>query len=238
MAGITGNIYAGLHEFNDMGFLLHFLRPEDTFYDVGANVGSYTLLASSVCKAQTISFEPVPVTFNILKKNIGLNQIEHLVTLENKGVGRNNGVLKFSSDDDTTNHVIAENENADNFINVNVVSLDEYAVATTPTLIKIDVEGFETEVVNGATNLLNNPNLKAIIIELIGCGFRYGYDENEIHKKLTSLSYKPYKYNPFDRNLTEISELGNVNTIYVRDLNFVENRVKNATPFKIFNQEI
>jgi len=35
--GLTGNIYTGLHEFPDMGFLLHFLRAEDLFVDIGAN---------------------------------------------------------------------------------------------------------------------------------------------------------------------------------------------------------
>jgi hypothetical protein len=63
LTGITGNIYTGLHEFSDMGFLLHFLRPQDTFFDVGANVGSYTLLASGVCKAKSVAIEPVRTTF-------------------------------------------------------------------------------------------------------------------------------------------------------------------------------
>src|SRR5436305_696190 len=44
MSGATGNLYCGLHEFNDMGFLLHFLRREDLFVDIGANIGSYTVL--------------------------------------------------------------------------------------------------------------------------------------------------------------------------------------------------
>jgi hypothetical protein len=42
MAGATGNWYCGLHEVEEMGFVLHFLREEDMFLDVGANVGSYT----------------------------------------------------------------------------------------------------------------------------------------------------------------------------------------------------
>ena len=46
LTGITGNIYTGLHEFEDMAFLIHLLRNEDVFFDVGANVGSYTILAS------------------------------------------------------------------------------------------------------------------------------------------------------------------------------------------------
>ncbi len=37
-SGATGNIYTGMQEFNDMGFLLHFLRPGDLFFDIGANV--------------------------------------------------------------------------------------------------------------------------------------------------------------------------------------------------------
>jgi hypothetical protein len=45
MTGATGNVYAGLHEFADMMFLLHFLRERDLFRDIGANVGTSRLLA-------------------------------------------------------------------------------------------------------------------------------------------------------------------------------------------------
>src|SRR4051794_13217694 len=54
MTGATGNIYTGLHEFPDMMFLLHFLRPGDLFLDIGANVGTYTVLASGVCRASSV----------------------------------------------------------------------------------------------------------------------------------------------------------------------------------------
>jgi len=46
MTGITGCIYSGLLEFEEMMFALHFLRADDLFVDVGANVGIYTILAS------------------------------------------------------------------------------------------------------------------------------------------------------------------------------------------------
>lgn len=238
LTGITGNIYTGLHEFNEMGFLLHFLRAEDTFFDIGANVGSYTLLASSVCNAQSFTFEPVPSTFEILKSNIALNNIEQLVTLENKGVGRENGMLKFSTNEDTTNHIIAIDEEKGKAIDVPIVSLNSYYPAAKPILIKIDVEGFETEVLNGAEDILNDPNLKAIIIELIGCGERYDYDEQEIHQKLLSLSFKPYSYDPILRKIEPLPTFGNSNTIYIRDLSFVEKRINNTKPFKIFNELI
>src|SRR4051812_3701990 len=57
MTGATGNIYVGLHEFTDMMFVLHFLRRGELFLDVGANVGTYAVLASGVCKANTWAFE-------------------------------------------------------------------------------------------------------------------------------------------------------------------------------------
>lgn len=238
LTGVTGNIYTGLHEFSDMGFLLHFLRPEDLFFDVGANVGSYTLLASGVCKSRTIAFEPIPSTFNILQKNIELNNIQNLVTLENKGVGKENEFLKFSADEDTTNHIITDNEDYNHFIQVPIVSLDDYFPNEKPALMKIDVEGFETEVLNGVAEILKDSTLKAIIIELNGSGSRYGYDEKLIHKKLVEQSFLAYHYDPFKRTLTKLDTFGSHNTIYIRDLEHVENRVKNAKPFEVFNQKI
>ncbi|WP_177217072.1 FkbM family methyltransferase [Pedobacter insulae] len=221
-----------------MGFLLHFLRSGDTFFDVGANVGSYTLLASSVCKAKSISFEPIPQTYDILKQNIELNKIVHLVQAENKGVGKEVGNLKFTTNGDTTNHVLIGDDGNTAAVNVPVVTLDGYYPSSKPALLKIDVEGFETEVLNGASSILQDNCLKAIIIELIGGGAQYGYDENEIHLKLLDLSFKSYTYDPITRALKELQSIRNSNTIYIRDLAFVEKRLNEAKPFEIFNEKI
>ncbi|MEB3171773.1 MAG: hypothetical protein VKK43_10405, partial [Synechococcaceae cyanobacterium] len=71
--GLTGNIYTGLHEFPDMGFLLHFLRVDDLFVDIGANVGSYTILACCAVGARGVAFEPVPSTYKKLVENMRIN---------------------------------------------------------------------------------------------------------------------------------------------------------------------
>ena len=63
MTGATGNWYCGLHEVDEMGFVLHALRPGDLFVDVGANIGSYTVLAAGAVGADAIAVEPVPTTF-------------------------------------------------------------------------------------------------------------------------------------------------------------------------------
>src|SRR6187431_1043522 len=87
MTGATGNLYCGLHEFNDMSFLLHFLREGDTFADIGANVGSFTMLACAHVGANSLTFEPVPATFANLKRNIEANHIHDKVTAFNAAVG-------------------------------------------------------------------------------------------------------------------------------------------------------
>src|SRR6266404_8257887 len=73
MTGATGNVYCGLHEFVEMALVLHLLRPQDLFLDIGANIGSYTILASKLCGAQTIAFEPEPRVARTLEQNIHAN---------------------------------------------------------------------------------------------------------------------------------------------------------------------
>ena len=101
-----------------MGFTLHFLRPNDLFFDIGANIGSYTVLASGVIDSFSLTFEPVPKTFTHLKDNININHIEHKVKLFNIALGDLSGKLKFTSELDTVNHVLSNNEQ--NIINVEV----------------------------------------------------------------------------------------------------------------------
>jgi FkbM family methyltransferase len=239
LTGISGNIYSGLHEFNDMVFLLHFLRENDVFFDVGANAGSYTLLASGVCNAKSIALEPVMSTFNILTKNIELNNLQKKATLINSGAGSRQDVLNFSSNEDSTNHVITANEtNQNNIIQVSVITIDSLLNKDLPILIKIDVEGFETEVLKGMGQTLISPLLKAIIIELNGSGDRYGFDESQIHALLVANGFNSYTYNPFTRILMATEEFGGFNTIYCRDIDFINNRIKNGKGIKIMGELI
>jgi FkbM family methyltransferase len=236
LTGATGNLYCGLMEYEDMAFLLHFLRPSDLFIDIGANVGAYTILASSEINAKTIAIEPIPSTFKNLIDNILINQMQEKVRALNMGLGGKNGKLHFTKSFDTVNHVATENET--DTIEIDISTLDTILLAEpSPALLKIDVEGFESEVLNGAVQTLANENLKAIIIELNGSGSRYGYDEVQIHKKLIELGFKAFNYNPRSRQLKEKVTFGIHNTIYLRDIEFIEDRIKTARKIKIGNRQ-
>jgi FkbM family methyltransferase len=233
MTGATGNLYYGLDEFNDMGFLLHFLRKEDVFIDVGSNVGSYTILSSAEIGAKTISIEPVPSTFDFLAKNISLNNISGLVDTHNIALGGRNGSIRFTTTQDTVNHVAINNEK--DLIEVQVNTLDSVIKEINPCLIKIDVEGYESEVLKGADITLKNPSLMALIVELNGSGKRYGFDDNDTHQKLINNGFNPYKYDPFSRSLFSVEVSHNQNMIYIRDVDFALRRVRTARKIKINN---
>lgn len=231
MTGATGNLYCGLHEYRDMAFLLHFLRKEDLFVDIGANIGSYTVLAAAHVGAETISIEPVPSTFAHLIDNVNINKIYEKVNALNIALGAEEGNINFTKNQDTTNHVAVDGDK--DTITVAVSALDKVLNDRDPVLLKIDVEGFETEVLKGASRTLACRDLKAIIIELNGSGTRYGYDESQLHQTLLDLGFAPFQYNPAKRELISIDTFGTHNTIYVRDIEFVSERVRNAEKVKL-----
>jgi len=235
MTGATGNIYCGLHEFEDMGFLLHAMRGEDCFVDVGANIGSYTILASSEIGTETYSFEPIPVTFSHLETNIRENNA--VVHAHNSGVGHENGILTFTEERDTVNHVIP---NGGKGIKVPVIPLDDVQFPNKAIFVKIDVEGFEKFVIDGGVTLFG-PSGKAValIIELNGSGKRYDISDFTIHEKLVQDGYEAHLYDPIDRKLTSISKPGHHNTIYIRreKVQWISERTKSARTYKILGIE-
>lgn len=232
--GVTGNIYCGLHEFPDMAFLLHVLKEEDLFVDIGANVGSYTILASSAIGARGCCFEPVPSTYERLMTNIRLNNVEERVTSLNVALGNSNGEIHFTSDQNCMNHVITEGETVESKIVVNVSTLDNQ-LKDTPFLMKIDVEGYETPALEGAENTLKNEELCCVIMELNGSGGRYGYDESKILDMMSDYGFRTYSYNPFERELVNLNgkNLTEGNTIFIRNMDRVLERIKIAPQIEV-----
>lgn len=108
MTGATQQIYTGLSDFADCSLLLHLLREGDLFVNVGANVGVYTVLAAGALGARVVWIEPVPETFGKLCVNLRVNNIVDKVTPHNIGLGRAEARLRFTANQDTTNHVIED----------------------------------------------------------------------------------------------------------------------------------
>ena len=107
---ISANVYTGIEEFADMGYLLHVLRKDDLFVDVGANAGAYTVLACAAVGARGHAFEPVPATYQRLLQNLHLNHLEGWVVGHNIGLGSAPGRAAFTTAQGSTNHVLAVGE--------------------------------------------------------------------------------------------------------------------------------
>lgn len=249
MTGATVNHYVGLYEFEDMAFVLHALRPEDTFVDVGANVGSYTILAGAGVGASGLALEPVPSTFRHLRDNVNLNALYDRVTCLNVGVGKEEGLLQFTASQDAVNHVVTEREAGEHVetVEVPVHRLDDLAAGLAPLLVKVDVEGWETEVIAGADGLLSGAAPMAVIMELNGSGARYGFDEAALHRRMLDYGFEPMLYRPFERTLDPLGRgwvtLGEragstVNTLYIRDPGFFQARVRTAPRFEVLGASL
>jgi FkbM family methyltransferase len=223
-----------------MGYLLHVLRTDDLFVDVGANVGAYTILACAALGARGVAFEPVPNTYRRLIENMRINHLGGRVRCLNVGVGREPGRVSFTSQMDTANRVVMSSERSNNLIDVAMCTLDDALKNESPVLMKIDVEGYETAALEGARETLENPTLHSVIMELNGSGARYGYDESQIHKLMYKYGFRSYSYDPLQRRLISLSggrsPLSD-NTIFIRNLTLVTDLVEKSRKVRIFGRE-
>jgi FkbM family methyltransferase len=229
--GATGNVYTGLHELSEMGFVLHFLRPGELFVDVGSNVGSYTILAGAA-GASVIAFEPGAEAYDRLRANIAANNFQGRVVTRNEAVGASECEVLFTQGADTVNHVAVASESFST-TRVSMTTLDAALDARDPVVIKIDVEGFESSVIAGASATLAKPSLRAVIMETNGSGARYSIGDAVLHDAMIKAGFVPCTYDPLTRALAlanASSETGN--TIFIRDL---EDAVKRLTTARKFN---
>lgn len=231
MTGATGNVYCGLHEAEEMAFVLHFLRESDVFVDIGANVGTFTVLAAGAVGARTHTFEPIPSTFAKLMRNVRFNRLEQLVDAHCAALGAESGEVLMTSGFDTTNRILegAEAQAAQGLVKVPIKPLDEVLGGRGAALIKIDVEGHSDGVLAGATRALASPDTAALIVELFG-----PKETNATLRMLQSLGYTPIEYQPLTRQVVPQQKLGHGNnTIFVRDVEKVRERVQDARKFRV-----
>lgn len=231
--GATGNLYTGLHELPEMAFVLHVLRPDDLFVDVGANVGSYTVLASGAAGASSIAFEPGARAFAALSANLELNGIESRVELIQAAVGDRPGKVSFTSNEDTLNHVVTSTD-SDSVTTVAMSTVDGSLNGRVPLVMKIDVEGYESHVLDGAADTLAKQALLAVIMETNGSGSRYDASDSSLHGRMLGFGFAPCTYDPFKREVQPASSFNpDGNTIYVRNIDEAKRRVSAARRFPI-----
>lgn len=157
------------------------IKENAVILDIGANIGNHTIFFAKECKAQKIySFEPTQKTFQILKENIRINRLDNMVVAINAALGDKDTHVDVIVDvkDAGSNHV-EENMNGDTVMN----SLDSLRIDDRIDFVKIDVEGYEYEVLRGAEKTISKDR-PDIFIEI----FDINYDK--VHSLLSSFGYE------------------------------------------------
>lgn len=200
---VTPALYLnGCFEADDTKALIESLNEGDTFIDIGAHIGYYSMLASKLVgpNGKVICFEPTPSTYGLLVKNL---KDKKNVKAENLAVYSvqtnmefNDYGLKYMVFNSFKKARLNDIDLVANHINVQTTTLDNYCNANNvkPSFIKIDAESVELHVLQGSVETIKKHKPKFMIevgdFEHIEAGGTY-----KIISFLTGLSYDVFEYN-------------------------------------------
>jgi FkbM family methyltransferase len=189
--GAQHSVYARLPDFREMSFWLRVLRPGDLFVDVGANIGIYTLLLASH-GADVIAVEPADDARRLLEVNLGLNGLHaHIVPT---ALGRAAGNAKLTAGLGSSNYIVTKPDGVpqgdEAAIEVPISTLDEVLGDRTAAGLKVDVEGFELDVLLGGSRALAEHRVGVLQLEWNSMAReRFGRDRGEIARTLEDAGY-------------------------------------------------
>lgn len=183
----------GVYEQGTASTLKQFLKPGDTFVDVGANIGFLSLVAAEIVgkKGRVFAFEPLPSTYEILEKNKHINRYDQLKPYS-FALGNETNSKMIYTENENRGGTSLVNHLSDSGTIIEVKKLDDINLQSPITMMKIDVEGYEFEVLKGAEKTIKTD--KPILI------IEYSIDRNntitsqEMFEWLKKLPrYKLYK---------------------------------------------
>jgi FkbM family methyltransferase len=156
-----------------------FVKPNDVFYDIGSNIGAYSFVAEVVAQGKILiyAFEPGFSTFPTLVNNVFINNRFNTIIPINIALGSASKAALFTYSDlysGSASHLgvqSIQSEVPNGLFNqlVMVYSLDDFVQKTNirfPNLIKIDVDGHELEILQGAKSILRSPELRSVQVEV------------------------------------------------------------------------
>jgi FkbM family methyltransferase len=223
---VQNNIWwLGVHEYLETKFIKRIVKPGMAFVDIGANVGFYSLLASSLVgdSGRVHAFEPASQSFNHLSANIILNDFSNIIV--------NRSALSDRETTMTLHLGPTYNSGTASLVDlpwlssdgekVSVTTLDDYLHGKPCDFIKIDTEGHELSVLKGSARTLARFK-PVIMIEIVETLLRHaGTSRAEVYNYLAEFGYQPFS----------ISYLGKLSPINVpRDGNLIVFQAATASP--------
>jgi FkbM family methyltransferase len=205
----------GSYDSDNMPFIKDIMNIyKNGFYDIGANLGVYTIYISELSDVQCVSIEPHPYTYNCLLINQYLNNRRN-ITSYNIAVGDCTASVKFSDvPGSSINKVMGDKTDLNPYIFVKQRILKDIISETqiTPSVIKIDTEGYEYPVLSGIKEYLKD--IKILVLEIT---------ENiaEISKLLDEYFTGPFYIDYKNKKLNK-NQYYNEDPVFINKLNFSE----------------
>ncbi len=192
----------------------------DLVIDIGANIGYFTLImAKGITEnGKVFSFEPEPKNFELLKKNVEINNYSNVI-LEKKAIGNKTGIAKLYLADKKNNifysgmHRIFRSDLVSQILNpvsINIIKLDDYLqdlkFIKKIRLIKIDVEGAEFDVLKGMNKILDENKEIEIVMEFSSENLEdYGSNAYDVVDFLMNKGFKLSVINEVEKRMEEVT---------------------------------
>jgi FkbM family methyltransferase len=193
------NMALGEFEIQDLQHFIAQVHDGDTVFDIGANVGAYCVTIGNAHRGATVhAFEPITINASLIHVSLHLNRLENVHVVQ-KCVSDQAGRVSFSlAADSAYSSMIDTGRKAEiRRFECEAVTLDAYcheAGGISPDLLKIDVEGAELRVLQGAAGIFgakNRPRL--VLIELYNQNLRaFGTSIDEVCAWMTERGYRAY----------------------------------------------
>ncbi len=213
-------------EFSDaeVELMKRLIKPGDVVFDVGANFGSLTLPMAQLVgeNGWVYAFEPQPQIYNLLSRNIRQNELKNIVPC-NRAIGSSCGNISMPDLENLNSHNYSGVSLGSGDNTAEILTIDSLSLANV-NFIKIDVEGFEREVIKGARETIKRcrpflyvendrpENSSRLISDIVGLGYRLYWHRPMLFSKTN------FRRNSHNLFLAILS----VNMICVPKENFVE----------------
>jgi FkbM family methyltransferase len=216
------------YEAGETQYLANFISRSSVCFDVGANIGYFTLLmAKHAPLGKVYAFEPIPLNAFLLRASIELNKYEN-IEVNCIGVGADSVDVTFTQSTDSAYSSIQDTERkpVERTFQVPMTTLDSFVGKrniTSIDLLKVDVEGAEGLVIQGSKRLLDDPNRRPrlVLMELFDDNLvKFNTGSSSIVETMIEFGYQAFCLNP-DSELVPFDEqaLGQVYNVFFLDSN-------------------
>jgi len=202
--------YFGIWEPNLSSYLIRTLAPGDTFVDVGANIGYYTLLSSKIVgnSGQVVAIEPSPTIYNMLAVNLSRNSVRNVTVHQAAVLDRETEIQIFLGNEHNIGATSIQPTKHAHELEATVRASPLHQFLTeeqkkSVRFIKIDAEGAEPEVLRGMKPILeNHPRCLEIMVEItISESMSGTHSDHPVIEMMTSYGFHPYEVvNCYDLN--------------------------------------